>query len=803
MSKVPDILLETKGIVLAPASLLRAKGSLLEAINVNVDAPGVIRTRQGFARQANGFGGPVWKMVSTKELAGNLLINFGTGTTATGLKLGDGSGAPVTVTGGGGGVVNTPEARMRCAVGRRNHYLTSGTGMSRLETSLTLYRAGQARGLGLDLTGPAAVLVGAPGTMLPDGSAVAYRTTINRYDGEHNLMEGAPSSRTVVYNKTGTTGWAAGVTKNVTVRALLPKENGTTTTALTTSHFLRVYRSLDVASGEPFDDMRLVFEAFLAAGDITNGYVEFTDSTPNSFRQLSPALYTNANDFGEDGVGGPGIEQANEPPPVCTDVALFQKCLFMGDLTYKHALEFTVLSVVAATGLTVGDTLTIAGVTYTSVAGAPANNQFNISAAATVSEAIARTAQNLVEAINKSTTNTLIYAFYVSTAITLPGWIRLETRDFGGAFTAAASAHGAAGYRPSLAAAVASTSKVIGGGLAFSKPYQPDACPAVNFLPVGRDDTHILALQVLGDSLFVFTDDGLYRLYGTSFLDWDLRKFTPGGEFILMGRELVVECDGALYAVGLTGIARITESSLDYISTSIEPLLLKIYAGTTIDWMRANGWAVAYRTQHKVVFALPSGTSDRNCAFNLVYDVRMQAWTRWDFPREASSSYGRCAGCVRFNDQLLFLSIWNGAGTDAWVFREVRTYAATDYADVNEAGATVAISKTVKWNVLTASPVDAQLFDEFFVFFDGPEQFAAWTTPTSLAATFSTEFDSKVVTLSPATAARTSRTLVPQSMRRGTRIQVQLVHSVTQQYFGLEGGALILEASGTTRTGSK
>jgi len=158
------------------------------------------------------------------------------------------------------------------------------------------------------------------------------------------------------------------VTKNVTCRVRLPYAVNTTGTALTTSYGFRLWRSATVTSGQPPDDMRLIYEAKLSSGDISAGYVDVTDSAPEAFRVLQPPLYTNANDFGEDGVGGPGIQQSNSQPPHMYDVALWSGCLWGCDLAYPHRLAITLLSTVASTGLTAGDTLTIAGRTYTAIA---------------------------------------------------------------------------------------------------------------------------------------------------------------------------------------------------------------------------------------------------------------------------------------------------------------------------------------------------------------------------------------------------------------------------------------------------
>lgn len=795
-----ELLLETKGIVLAPSTQLRAKGSMRDCTNFNIDAPGVIRTRQGFQRQGNGFGGPIWKMVTTKELAANLLINFGTGSTATGLRYGDGSAATTAIA---GTVTNPPENRMRAAVSQRNHYLTSTEGIRRLETDLTLYVAGMPQGLGLDQTGPAAVLTGAPGVVLTDLFNCAYRVAVCKKDQQGLIMEGAPSARSVVYNRTGTTGYAAGITKDVVCRMLLPKAVGTANTALTTSYFIRLYRSLAIAASiaEPPDDMRLVYEKTLTSTDITNGYVEITDTVPEAFRKKSPPCHTNQNDFGEDGVGGPGIAQANLPPPAATDVALFQRCLWMSDLTYRHALEITILSV-TATGLSSGDVLTIGGRTYTAVAAAPGANQFVVSAAASVAEAITRTAQNLVEAINKDASQVTVYAYYVATEAELPGRIRLEARTNNSAsFGVSASAHSDA-YRPALSQS--STAKTFGGGLAFSKPYQPNAVPGVNFIAVGRDDTRILCLKVLGESLYVFTDEDLYVVTGSNFFDWSIQRFADSG-FRLLSREMVVECDGCLWAMGLEGVARITETDLNIVSNPIEPLLWKLSAGSSLDWMRANGWAVAYRSKHKLVFALPEGASNRNCKWTLVYDTRMEAWSTWTFPRNVDGTDGRTGACVRVSDDLLFLGLWNAGGTDSYIFKEKRTYTAADYSDEDDAGTKSAIPKVARWNVITSSPTSLSTFDELHCFWEVSATIPGWTTPTSVTATVKTDSSNSAanVAFAPAATDVMSRNMVPQGARTGVRLEVVVSHSVVDEFIGIEGAAVMLTETESSRTRTK
>ncbi len=873
------LVLQSKGLAIAPGELSRAPGALVQADNVNVEAPGVIRSRNGFAAQANKFGGPSWKFASTKELGSNLLMNTGGANSASGLKYGDGSGVATSIS---GTVTNQPATRMQVAVSKRNHYVTSDEGVRRIESDMSMSFAGMPKGLCLDLTGPGAVLVrtlnydggtgaftlgltatgGSSGAtakvraiaggtavgrlavsavsgaftdneaitdsstgaavvngtiqagFIADGSSVAYRVTWCKKDVEGIVMEGAPTARTVIYNNTRTTGWASGVAQDALCRILLPKQAITASTALTTSYFYRLYRSEVAAAGIiPSDDMNLVAEAYLTSGNISAGYVEVADSTPEAFRLNSPPLYTNQNGGGDVGVGGAGFEQSNFPPPRARDVALFAECLFYSDLTYLQAFDFTILSTVPGVGVTAADTLTIGAIVYTAVASGatPGNNEFRVITSTGVtdttnSEAIERTAQNLVEAINKSSTNTTTWAFYASGPNELPGKIHLESRQ-GIIFQVQSSAHGTS-YRPDITNNPISLADTFANGFCFSKPAQGDAVPSANVGFIGRNDTALLRMQVLRDSIYFFTDAGLYRLTGRTFDDFDVQEFDL--TFRLIGREMVTTCDDYIYAWGYEGIAKISSAGVEYISNPIEPMLWDIINTIGLTWMAGYSWATSFRSRHKVVFAVPLSNSSNNagnCPYFLVYDTRMQAWTRWVFlaGNDADRTQGHSCGAVRVSDDLLFLGQWNHASSDSSIFKERRAFAAADYKDDTFNTTNEAITKTVKWNAVADSPELSTHWDEAHLLYDVSPTFSAWTTPTALTVTFTSDFgqSSAANAVAPTALSRMSRASVPMAQRRSVRQTVTVSHATASEYFGLEGMVLVHlpgEGTATVRT---
>ncbi|MCX6951312.1 MAG: hypothetical protein NTV51_03880, partial [Verrucomicrobia bacterium] len=738
-------MVEPKGLSLAAGQLTRDSSALVVANNVVVEAPGVIRSRQGYERQADAFGGPVWKMLSFDELAGDLLVNSGTGTSASTLERGDGTGAFTLLA---SNVTNQPGTRMKGAVANRSIFLTADNGIHRVNASNAVVFAGEAQGLGLDLSSPAAVLVSTPG-FLPDASAVAYRVTFVSSDLEGREIEGAPSSRTVVYNKTGTSGWVVAESKDVLCRVILPKANGYSSTGLSVGTVVRLWRSKDSTS-TPSDDMRLVYQVALVAGDITAGYVDITDIVPESFRVLAPPLYTNASDGGDVGFNGTtGILQSNSVPPRARDLQLFAGCLWGADLLYRQRFLFTILSV-SATGLSTGDTITIGSFTYTAVAGAPANNQFNVSGAASVSEAIERTALDLVRAINVSTTNTEVYAFYVSSPNGLPGQILLEARTTGQAVFSISTTggHGMA-FRPQLTGTATSVADEFGNGLFFSKQFQPNAVPTVNLIRVGRDYTKVLAIRVLAEVLYVFTDMGIYRLTGRTFDDFQLEEFDLS--FRILGRELVSECDDALWAWGREGIARVDSAGVTYISNPIEPMLWLLIKNSSLSFMNAAAFSTAYRGRHKVVFGYPSGTTLYNCPSFLVYDTRTGAWTTWSFARDPDALEGRSCAVVNVNDDRLWFGQWNSGGFDAYVWRERLSYATTDFQDDFNDGTTAGITRTMQWVPTVADPALLVRWVDLHIWWEKNETISAWTTPSVCTAQFTADYSgsASITTIAP------------------------------------------------------
>lgn len=201
---------------------------------------------------------------------------------------------------------------------------------------------------------------------------------------------------------------------------------------ITTAYFYQIYRTqptvstgaVDLSSLDPGDEEQLAFEGNPTALDISNGYITVNDITPDSF--LGAYLYTNPNT-------GDGIAQANEVPPLATDIATFKGYTFYTNTQTKQRMDIALLSVSDLVANTSTFTITdgTTSNTYTFAAAEDiGNKKVIISTADTPAQEVDETARSIERVINRND-NELVYAFYLSGPTDVPGLLLLEARDLG------------------------------------------------------------------------------------------------------------------------------------------------------------------------------------------------------------------------------------------------------------------------------------------------------------------------------------------------------------------------------------
>lgn len=520
---------------------------------------------------------------------------------------------------------------------------------------------------------PTVIISAATGTTLTgtslvfsSGAQVAYRGLWGFRDANNNLLYGAPTQYASVTNTNGTT---------TDVQATMSIPSG-----ITTSHFFQLYRSAQTASASitPTDDMQLVYEGNPSAGDLVNGYVQITDSTPDSLR--GAYLYT--------GTSQQGIKQANEPPPFCKDFCAFKGFGIFGNVKSKQLKKLTLLS---ASTLAVNDTITIAGIVFTAKAAETvASGQFKLFTTGTPAQNIADTVNSLIKCINRYASSTLTYAYLISGPTDLPGQILLEERAIGGAsFAITVSAHGSA-WSPTLPTSgttVSSAQDTYKNGILVSKSGQFEAVPTVNLFFAGNASKEILRVIPLREYVVILKEDGVFRLTGSTLATMAITPFDYTTK--LIAPDSAVALSNEVWGFFDQGVCSISDTGVNVRSRPIETTL-RALVGAALTAIKTYSFAVGYETDRKYILGLPGTSGDTYCTQEYVFSTFTNAWTRW--------TRAMYSGFVDPTEDLLYVG--NGTANTASFERKTFTY--SDYVDE---GFAVTVSSASTYYVTLASAV--------------------------------------------------------------------------------------------------
>lgn len=538
---------------------------------------------------------------------------------------------------------------MKFAQQNQNFYFTTSLGVFKLDAlTNTPVAAGVPAGLDVETT-----INGSSG-FLAIQSSVAYRILFGRKDANNNLLLGAPSQRSQLDNSSGSN------TANANVIFTIPA-------GITVNDFYQVYRSDQIAytggnPSTPDDNMQLVYEANPTSGQITAKSVTVVDITPDSLR--GAALYTNATQE--------GILQANTVPPFCNDICSFKNCLFFANTSTAQNYTVTLLAIGGSNGIAATDTIVIGANTFTAISTTPVagSNNFQIYSGGSPAQNVNQTAINLVATINQSTTNTTIYAYYISTTSGLPGQILLTNRSLSGsAFALTANAHGAA-WSPALPTSgttILSSNTQNLNGLMYSKQQEPEAVPALNIFYPGSANQPLLRILALRDSLFILKTDGVFRLSGTSPENFVID--TLDNTVFLTVPDSAVALNNSVYALTTQGVALITDSGVSVISRPIEDQLNQIIGSVGTTNMAKYAFGIGYESERTYLLYMPQDSSDTSATIAYAYNYFTKSWV--------TAAREEFCGYVLSSNNKLYL----GNSLFSTVSEERKDYEFTDYTD--------------------------------------------------------------------------------------------------------------------------
>ena len=606
-------------------------GSLSIAKNVSIDRDGIVESRRGFDYLPNPPDEPAIQDRLT-DFQGAIIAHRSDDDTMAYYD------SDMWTTYNGGQTFTHPDpdyARMRFLKTSSNLYFTTGEGVKVLNTfDGTIYNTGMPKGL--DGT---ATTTGSSG-FLTNNTQVAYRVVWGTKDANNNLFLGAPSQRIIVAN-------TSGATRDVSLVFTIPA-------GITTIDFYQVYRSKESASStdEPNDELQLVYEDNPSSGQISAKSVTITDSTPVSL--LGAFLYTNSSQE--------GLTQANGEPPLATDIALFKGYMFYSNIKTKQRLYISLLSVGGTNGLAVDDTITVDGIVYTAKASENiASAQFKISTGGSASQNIDDTARSLVKVINQHAPNTTLYAYYVSEYDELPGQILLETRTLQDSqFNVSVSRASAWDIDDGV-----SDDEAFVNGLQWSKNQQPEHVPQANLEFIGSKNFEIKRILALRDSLFIFKDDGVFRLTGSGG-SWSIDPLDTSTKLIAPDSAVVL--NNQIYCLTDQGIVAVSDIGVEIKGIPIDDQIKELIS---IDYtkLKTLSFGVNYETDRKYCLFVIDTTSDQYPTKAFVYNTITNKWTTWERP---------CThGFVNSTDDRMYLA----KGGSNQIFQERKDFLESDFAD--------------------------------------------------------------------------------------------------------------------------
>src|SRR5574343_212122 len=630
-----SMVLKTKGLFTSPNEHSAVpEGGLLTANNVVLNQDDALPICRGFNFYSYDFGSLTDRASKLFFFNGNLIVHYGTTLTySTGGAWSNYSGSYSAPTG----------YKIRNAEVNKNLYLTTSTGVLKIDSiSQTPETCGVPKAINFT-----AATTGASG-FLPDTYYCNYRVLWGIKDANSNFIYGACSQLVSVNNTAG-----AGASRYVSLTNYIPS-------GITTSHFFQVYRSAASSTSPASEELSLVYEDNPVAGDITNGYVAaFTDIVTDDLR--GAACYVSPSQG--------GIVSNNDQPPMAKAIAVFKNSMFFGNTTSKHRYFLNLLGTGASVGLQVNDTVVINSVTYTAKATeTAASREFKVFTGGSPASDIRDTCLSLVKVVNLDATAT-VYAFYLSGPNDVPGKILIEERGIGGsAFSVAASRVTcfSPSSIPTSGTTEVSTNELAKNGLYYSKVFQPECVPLLNYVKVGSAEKEILSIVPSRNALFIFKEDGIFRLTGDSPSSFSVELLDATA--ILIGSETPAEINNQIMALTTQGVVSVSYSGLNILSRPIESDILPLF-GSALSTMKTYAFGIGYETDRKYILFLPANSADTKCTQAYVYNTFTNAWTRWVMDKYC--------GAVNSSDDKLYL----GSDKKNTLDKERKSYDFTDYVD--------------------------------------------------------------------------------------------------------------------------
>jgi len=213
--------------------------------------------------------------------------------------------------------------------------------------------------------------------------------------------------------------------------------------------------------------------------------------------------------------------------------------------------------------------------------------------------------------------------------------------------------------------AIVSDNEALKNRIYYSKYLQPEAVPLVNTIDVGAKDKAILRIFPLRDSLFVYKEDGLFRISGET-SPFNLSLFDSS--CILLAPDSLDVSNNLIYGWTTQGIYSTSESGVTNISRAIDIDILKLATAQYVNFKSAT-WGIGYESDNSYTVYTVQKQTDIYAQIGFRYSTLTNSWTTFD--------KSDTCGVINSVDDRQYL----GAGDTNFLEQERKNFDRQDYAD--------------------------------------------------------------------------------------------------------------------------
>lgn len=199
----------------------------------------------------------------------------------------------------------------------------------------------------------------------------------------------------------------------------------------------------------------------------------------------------------------------------------------------------------------------------------------------------------------------------------------------------------------------------------YSKFQQPEAVPLVNFIDVGPRDSTIFRIVPLRDGLFVFKEEGVYRISGES--------ATTGFVAVLFDNTTTIKApdsavtlNNQIFYFSDNGITSVTDTGSEIISRDIENILLPLVLSPNFS---SASFGVSYESDKSYMFWTIRDLEDTRAQICYRFNYLTRAWTKWEI--------AKTCGILNSSQDKLYL----GAADTNFIEVERKEFRRQDFAD--------------------------------------------------------------------------------------------------------------------------